>query len=82
MAEIDKLEKSGLVTKEEYYLLRHSLEAKSLPMDFTSGNEEAITEGTVEEVPQRIRRSIESDIESRTESERSADYKRKRLPRA
>ena len=71
LAEIDKLEKTGRVTKEDYYLLRHSLEAKSLLMDFTSGNEEAITEGTVEEVLQTIRRSIESDLEARIESERT-----------
>jgi hypothetical protein len=72
LAEIDKLEKTGRVTKEDYFLLRHSLEAKSLLMKFTSGNEEAITEGTVEEVLQNIHRSIECELGARIESERRA----------
>ncbi len=69
--EIDKLEQSGAVTAEDYYLLRHSLEAKFALMDLTLGEEEAFTEGTVPEIIEVTKSRIRAGLEAELAEERT-----------
>lgn len=72
--EIDKLRAANVITAEDVYLLRHSLEARTALMNETLGDEEAFTEGTVPEILQMVRR----DIESRLIGEREEEAKKRR----
>jgi hypothetical protein len=65
LEEIDELKKTGKVTPDDAYLLRHSLEAKYAMMDITLGEEDAFTQGTVMEVLTMVRSKIqqEKDVE-------------------
>jgi hypothetical protein len=49
-AELKTLSDRGDISTGEYYLLRTSLHTKKLLMDLTNGEEEAFTEGTVEQI--------------------------------
>jgi hypothetical protein len=63
LQEIDKLEKSGHITQEDYYLLRVSTEARAALMDVTLGRQEAFTEGTVQEVLDASRAAVRAELE-------------------
>jgi hypothetical protein len=63
--EIDKLQQSGKVTAEDVYLLAHTLEAQALAFDRSIGDEDAITQGTIEEVLDIMRADIEASARQR-----------------
>ena len=62
LAEVERLEKDGRFTADDYYLLRHSLEAKSALMELTLGDEQAFAQGTVPEILELIRSRIQGEI--------------------
>ena len=62
--EVDKLEASGVYTDTDVYLLRNSLEAQSIAMERTVGDENAFTQGTVAEVLEVLQNSIRAKAET------------------
>ena len=64
LAEIARLEESEVVTADEYFLLRHTLSAKSALMDLTDGNEEAFTEGSAKEILEVVILNVRADLKS------------------
>lgn len=70
LTEIDKLEQSGQYSEDDYYLLRHSLDAKAALMESTLGEETAFSEGTIPEILDRIYSSIREEAEKEIISER------------
>jgi hypothetical protein len=79
LIEIGKLEEGGGVTADQYYVLRHSLQAKGSLMKVTLGEESAFTRGTVQEMLKLIQRDMTAGVEAtlRTESERRVDAERR-----
>ncbi len=75
LSEIDKLEKSGHVSENDYFLLRYSMEAKRMLMEITQGETEAVTEGTVAEVLKRIHEQIERELTEKVATETDARRK-------
>jgi len=47
---IKSLEDKGKISSDQYFILRHSIQAKSELMEKTRGNERVFTEGTVDEI--------------------------------
>ena len=76
--EIAKLTESNQVTADDYYLLRYSLEAKTAMMMLTLGDEDAFTEGTVQEVLEMARRHVQAEVQSKLEQveEQNRAYQR------
>lgn len=72
LQEIERLEREGEVSADEYYMLRHSTLAESALVDATMGQEEGFTEGTAAEVLDRVRSNIEAKKQAEVNSERSA----------
>jgi hypothetical protein len=78
--EIERLKQVGNLSVEDYYLLRSSMEARNILMNITFGNEEAFTEGTLEEILEKARaatraeteRELTHEKERRLEAERRA----------
>ena len=71
LAETARLQEEGRISAQEYYLLRHSLAAKSALMDLTQGNDSAFSEGTVQEVLTIAKERLRADLnEARTENKR------------
>lgn len=68
--EINRLQQFGNVTAEDYYVLRYSIEARQALMDLTRGQEEAFTEGTVEEILEIVHAQIRKEAEEKLERER------------
>lgn len=58
LEEIDKLNSKGEVCANDWYLLRHSLEAKHALMEVTKGEEGAFAQGTVPEILEIVRSQI------------------------
>lgn len=52
LSKIEKLEQKREVTEEEVFMLRYSLEAKQALMELTSGDEEVLTNVTIQELLQ------------------------------
>ena len=69
MQKVDKLEKTGSFTTDDIYALRFSLEAKSILMKLTYGDEEFFTEGTVEEILQIAREHIQREVRNKLNEE-------------
>lgn len=67
--EISKLETDKCISTEQYYLLRHSIYAKSELMRITQGEENVFTEGTVSEILKCIENQIRVDSEARLATE-------------
>jgi hypothetical protein len=65
LAEIDKLEKVGNITADDYYLLRHSLQARDVLMEVTLGEEAAFSEGTIQQVLDEVKRNIVKEADQR-----------------
>lgn len=70
LAEIARLEESGSVTNEEYFLLRHALSAKAALMDLTNGKEEGFTEGSPKEILDVAMEHVRADLKNELEIER------------
>lgn len=77
--EIDRLQKQGNITEDDYHLLRLSMEAKAALMDITLGDTSAFSEGTIDEVLGRAKASARAETESclRQESDKRADAERR-----
>jgi hypothetical protein len=69
LATIDKLEQDKKITSDQYFLLRHSIQAKSELMEQTLGDEHAFTEGTVAEVLDIVEERLKADQVSRANAE-------------
>jgi hypothetical protein len=72
LEEINKLNQRGEVSPEDYYLLRHSLEAESALMDATLDSDKAFTQGTVPEILRVVRANIEAQKQAEVETERAS----------
>ena len=66
---IAKLQESGDVTPDQYYLLRHSLAAKAALMDLTKGEEQSFSEGTIQEILEIATRKIQSTLKQDLQAE-------------
>lgn len=65
-----KLEDDKLITSDDYYLLRSSQLAHSELMHITMGDERIITDGTAEEILERIKEEMRKDDLLQLEKER------------
>ncbi|MCJ8013378.1 hypothetical protein MUG84_16740 [Paenibacillus sp. KQZ6P-2] len=64
---IEEIKNNGTITSDDYYILRYSQEARSLMMEITSGDENAITIGTIEEILAASKAELIKDQQSITE---------------
>jgi len=58
LQEIEKLEKQGILTEDDYYFMRYSQEARTALMEISMGDEDVITDGTVYEIIERAKSKI------------------------
>lgn len=72
LREIERLQKRGDISAEDYYLLRYSSEASNALMDTTLGGSQPFTEGTVAEVLESARAAARADVEAALEDEKVA----------
>ena len=70
--EIEKLRGFGQITKEDVFLLRHSLEAKTALMEKTLGDEAVFADATVAEILQIVRSQIEAKLRAERDVEAEA----------
>ncbi len=63
--EIEKLNKRGDLSVEDYYFMRFSDEARRTIVEYSLGNPEIISEGTVPEILQKVKRIITEEAEQR-----------------
>jgi|WetSurSiteA1Bulk_404760.scaffolds.fasta_scaffold11546_2 hypothetical protein len=63
--EIERLREMGNLSIEDYFLLRSSMEARNILMNVTFGIEDAITEGTIEEILDKARSATRAETEKR-----------------
>lgn len=68
VAQIEHLKEIGEITPEDYYILRHSHEAKSEMMRLTLGDEDAFEVGKVSEILASIKLKSEKALRDRLES--------------
>lgn len=61
LATIDQLEKKNKITPEQYFVLRHSIQAKSELMEKTLGDEKILTDATVEEILDIVQQRLRAD---------------------
>ena len=59
--EIERLRARKDITSDDYYVLRSSMEAQSALMDLTSGEPDAFTEGTAQQVLERAKEALVAD---------------------
>ncbi|MDP1624407.1 MAG: hypothetical protein Q8L64_01420 [bacterium] len=69
---IDSLEKKQKISSEQYFVLRHSIQAKSELMECTQGEERAFTEGTVQELLDIVELKIRAEDVARANAEAQA----------
>lgn len=70
LAEIQKLKATETVTPDDYFLLRHSLQARAALMDLTLGDEKAFAGGTVQEILDLVRADIQRELHGEIVEER------------
>ena len=70
LTEIDKLQQNEQLSEDDFNILRYSIEAKSVLMEKTLGEEEVFSAGTVPEILKVARSQIRSDLQVELESER------------
>ncbi len=63
LAEIARLEASGSVSAEDYYVLRYSASVRPALMDATRGDPSAFTEGTVAEILEVAKEHARAELE-------------------
>lgn len=69
--EISKLEMNKRISSQQYYLLRHSIHAKSELMRITKGEQDVFSEGTIPEIYKCIEEQIRADDKAELASEKS-----------
>ncbi|MGA2526994.1 MAG: hypothetical protein ABSF79_10305 [Smithellaceae bacterium] len=62
LTEISRLQEQGTISVDDYYILRHTLAAKSTLMDLTLGDDSAFSEGTVQEVLTIAKERLRADL--------------------
>ena len=68
---IEKLEEEDKIDKDQYFLLRYSIQARSELMDRTRGDESVFSDGTVQEIIDSVTKKIRAkDVEKINEVER------------
>jgi len=78
--EIDKLQKAGNVSVEDYYLLRYSLEAKQALMELTQGDADVFTRASIGEMLALIKSKIQAELIKQVQLEKArADEAEKSL---
>lgn len=71
--EVERYAEMNVCTPEDVYVLRHSLEVRRLALDLTASDENAFTEGTVQEMLELYRqRILEKEKAAREAAERQA----------
>jgi len=84
---IEHLEENGKISSDQYFVLRHSIQAKSELMEKTRGDERIFTEGTVEEILKSVEERLRADdiaklnAEARARQEALQKYEREREAR-
>ena len=79
LLEVDKLEHSGGISAEDFYLLRYSMVARNALMDVTLGNPDAFAEGTVSEVLAVAQAHLRAEAEeARSHAEKERDNEKQR----
>ncbi len=68
--EIDRLQKAGELSEDDFTLLRFSTVVRSAVMDATFGDPEAFTEGTVQEILEKAQASARAQTEAALAAER------------
>lgn len=63
--EINKLNDRGVLTTEDYYFMRFSDEARKALVEYSLGDLDAVSEGTVPEILQRAKKIITEETEQR-----------------
>jgi hypothetical protein len=78
LSTIQKLKDDKTVGEDDYFLLRHSLQARAALMQVTLGNEDSFAAGTVQEILEIVHNDIQRDLKERLEEEkRKADQTEK-----
>lgn len=72
LEQLSKDRQSSTVSEEDYYLLRHSLQARAALMEVTLGDEEAFTAGTVQEILEMAKENVRRDLNEQLQKETSA----------
>ncbi len=72
LGEMDRLRRAGLITENDYLMLRYSMEARTALMDLTLGDADAFSEGTVEQVLDKAKASLRAQTEATLQSEQEA----------
>ena len=72
LEEVDRLEKDGTLSEDDYYLLRFSTTARNTLMDLTLGDSEVFSEGTVQEVLKAAEAAARAETEAVLSVERLA----------
>jgi hypothetical protein len=72
LQEIDRLEKQGDISSEDYYLLRFSAEARNALVASTLGADGAFTEGTVPEILDKARTAARAELQDALQTETTA----------
>lgn len=70
--EVGRLQESGKVKEDDYFLLRYAVGSKTMLMDLTMGEPAAFSEGTVTDVLDRIKAEIASDLRNQVEAAENA----------
>jgi hypothetical protein len=77
LAEAARLQDEGKISADDYYVLRHSLAAKSALMDLTQDTGIAFSEGSVQQVltiaKERLRADLKETVKREQESRRAAE---------
>jgi len=72
LEEIDRLQKRGDISEDDYYLLRLSLTARNTLMDLTLGGTKAFTEGTLGDVLEAAQAAARAETEATLRAEMAA----------
>jgi hypothetical protein len=70
LQEIDRLQKHGDITEQDYYLLRYSASAKNALVNLTFGDPQVFSQGTVDEILGRAKAAARADLEVALDAER------------
>lgn len=69
LSEVEKLKKNGDQSAGRYYMMRHSIDARTVLMETTLGEPEAFTQGTVPEIMKVVEEEVKAEVQSKYEAE-------------
>ncbi|WP_214630765.1 hypothetical protein [Paenibacillus agaridevorans] len=79
MQELEKLKGDKSITNEDYFILRHSLDAKQALVQVTEGDSGAFAQGTVSEILEMVKENTQKKLKERIgelEGEKESSYQR------